>query len=290
MINNFVDLHDPSHWNLGHVQNQSLREEYQSVVSQISSSMNFMEVIGAVKANGLTPQEIKAVDIFMSHEALMLDYEGALCRKFIDKDGVTKYYVASSHYLWVGDRTRQLDCAHIEFLRGVVNPIGIKVGPTTVPEEMIKILDTLNPNKEIGKISLITRFGANKVETYLPKIIEAVQESGHIVVWVCDPMHGNTESSVNGLKTRHFDNILKELGECLRIHKNHQSKLNGVHFELTGDSVTECIGGSMQLESSDLPSNYQTYCDPRLNYEQSLDMSFMISKYFEKERSGFNTL
>jgi 3-deoxy-7-phosphoheptulonate synthase len=190
----------------------------------------------------------------------------------------------------VGDRTRQLDGAHLEFLRGIQNPIGIKVGPSMNPQELKDVLALVDPNHEPGRVTLITRYGVTKIDQYLPAHIQAVKESGHVVVWVCDPMHGNTEASSSGVKTRNFTNILGELSAAFRIHKSHSSLLNGVHFELTGDSVTECIGGSMELAHSDLAQNYQTYCDPRLNYEQSLDMAFLIARYYEKERQGTITL
>jgi 3-deoxy-7-phosphoheptulonate synthase len=243
-----------------------------------------MRTVGA--DNNSAPNALNSVDFFVSHEALLLDYESSLTRLLpcsTDKSQ-KKWYNTGSHFLWIGDRTRQPDGAHVDYMRGIVNPIGIKVGPTTVPHELVELLNTVNPDKEIGKVTLITRFGADKVEQYLPQHIEAVRASGHIPVWVCDPMHGNTKSASGNLKTRHFVDIIQELSQTFRVHKDNGSKLNGVHFELTGDSVTECIGGSMELKDADLSTNYQTHCDPRLNYEQSLDVAFLIAKYYENQR------
>ncbi|CAO3663566.1 unnamed protein product [Rhizopus stolonifer] len=238
-----------------------------------------MRTVGADNNTSLA-----SVDFFVSHEALLLDYEQSLTRWMSTPKGEKKWYNAGAHFLWIGDRTRQPENAHVEYMRGIENPVGIKVGPTTIPNDLINLLDVINPSKEIGKITLITRFGAANVEKYLPQHIEAVRQSGHIPVWVCDPMHGNTKTASANLKTRHFVDIIQELSQTFRVHKENKSKLNGVHFELTGDSVTECIGGSMDLTDKDLSSNYQTYCDPRLNYEQSLDVAFLIAKYYENER------
>ncbi|KAG1446216.1 hypothetical protein G6F46_011339 [Rhizopus delemar] len=277
----FADLHEPSKWNLSHVRSENVKREYQSIVSQLTDALDFMRTVGADnQSNALT-----SIDFFVSHEALLLDYEASLTRLMSSPGGEKKWYNAGSHFLWIGDRTRQPENAHVEYMRGIENPVGIKVGPSTVPKDLIHLLNMINPTKEIGKITLITRFGAANVEKYLPQHIEAVRQSGHIPVWVCDPMHGNTKTAASGnLKTRHFVDIIQELSQTFRVHKENDSKLNGVHFELTGDSVTECVGGSMDLTDKDLSSNYQTYCDPRLNYEQSLDVAFLIAKYYENER------
>ncbi|RCI04408.1 hypothetical protein CU098_009925 [Rhizopus stolonifer] len=275
----FADLHEPSQWNLSHVRSENVKREYQTIVSQLTDSLDFMRTVGADNNTSLA-----SVDFFVSHEALLLDYEQSLTRWMSTPKGEKKWYNAGAHFLWIGDRTRQPENAHVEYMRGIENPVGIKVGPTTVPDDLINLLNVINPSKEIGKITLITRFGAANVEKYLPQHIEAVRQSGHIPVWVCDPMHGNTKTASANLKTRHFVDIIQELSQTFRVHKENKSKLNGVHFELTGDSVTECIGGSMDLTDKDLSSNYQTYCDPRLNYEQSLDVAFLIAKYYENER------
>ncbi|KAI8646014.1 DAHP synthetase [Parasitella parasitica] len=279
----FADLHEPSKWNLSHVRSDNVKREYESIVTQLTDSLDFMGTIGA--DNG-SSNALQSVDFFVSHEALLLNYETCLTR-FLTSSTTKekKWYNTGAHFLWIGDRTRQPDGAHVEYMRGIENPIGIKVGPSTDPEQLVSLLNTVNPNKEIGKVTLITRFGADKVEKHLPQHIESVRKSGHLPVWVCDPMHGNTKTASDGaLKTRHFVDIIEELSQTFRVHKNCKSKLNGVHFELTGDSVTECIGGSMDLKDDDLSTNYQTYCDPRLNYEQSLDVAFLIAKYYENER------
>ncbi|KAI7899804.1 DAHP synthetase [Cokeromyces recurvatus] len=281
----FADLHQPSQWNLSHVRSDNVKREYETIVTQLSDSLDFMRTIGADKND--IPNALNSIDFFVSHESLLLDYEASLTRLLTSPSTKEKkWYNTGAHFLWIGDRTRQPDGAHVEYIRGIENPIGVKVGPTTVPEQLVDLLNTVNPNKEIGKVTLITRFGADKVEKFLPQHIEAVRKSGHIPVWVCDPMHGNTKTASGNLKTRHFVDIIQELSQTFRIHKECNSKLNGVHFELTGDSVTECIGGSMDLRDSDLPSNYQTHCDPRLNYEQSLDVAFLIAKYYENERKN----
>ncbi|CAO3646008.1 unnamed protein product [Cunninghamella blakesleeana] len=292
----FADLHKPSTWNLSHVESHDVRGEYQAIVNQLTDALDFMKTVGADSSSTTSQNALQKADFFVSHEALLLDFEASLTRLMAsqkrnnnsDQEDNKKYYNVGAHFLWIGDRTRQPDGAHVEYMRGIENPIGVKVGPTTKPEDLVILLNTLNPNKEIGKITLITRFGAGKVETYLPQHIEAVRQSGHIPVWVCDPMHGNTKSATGGIKTRHFVDIIQELSEAFRVHKECQSKLNGVHFELTGDSVTECIGGSMNLKDEDLSTNYQTHCDPRLNYEQALDVAFLIAKYYQRERTNSN--
>ncbi|CAG8576579.1 4544_t:CDS:2 [Paraglomus occultum] len=282
----FADLHHPSQWSLHHVRSETIRQEYSHIVDRVTDSLSFMHTIGAVSSPPLA-----SVDIFMSHEGLVLPYEECLTRKL--KDPVTdefKWYNVSAHFLWIGDRTRQLASAHVEYFKGIENPIGIKVGPSMKADELGQFLDVVNPKKEIGKVTLITRYGAKEVDKHLPGHIEAVKKSGHVVVWACDPMHGNTEKSLSGVKTRYFDSIIEELSRTIRIHKAHRSRMNGVHFELTGDRVTECIGGSMELADEDLSQNYKTYCDPRLNYEQSMDIAFLIARYYEKERKGLPSI
>ncbi|KAI8968247.1 DAHP synthetase [Mycotypha africana] len=283
----FADLHEPSKWNLSHVRSDNVKREYESIVHQLLDSLDFMKTVGADPSDRAS-SALNSVDFYVSHEALLLDYESSLTRLLPSPSTKEKkWYNTGAHFLWIGDRTRQPNGAHVEYMRGITNPIGIKVGPSTVPEQLVELLHTVNPDKEIGKVTLITRFGANKVESCLPQHIEAVRQAGHMPVWVCDPMHGNTKTAQNGqLKTRHFKDIIQELSQTFRIHKECSSQLNGVHCELTGDSVTECIGGSMDLTDKDLSTNYQTHCDPRLNYEQSLDVAFLIAKYYEKERKS----
>ncbi|KAI9289379.1 phospho-2-dehydro-3-deoxyheptonate aldolase [Umbelopsis sp. AD052] len=272
----FADLHKPQTWNLDHVRSGSTRQEYQAIVDRLTDAMDFMQTIGADSGRSLSE-----VDWYTSHEGLLLDYESSLTREHVvPSTGEKKYYNTGAHFLWIGDRTRQPEGGHVEYMKGIENPVGIKVGPTTNPDDLPIILDAINPTKDIGKVTLITRYGAGNVEKLLPAHIEAVRKSGHIVVWVCDPMHGNTKSATGGIKTRHFADIVEELTSSFKVHESVGSKLNGVHFELT-----ECVGGSMELKDSDLSTNYQTYCDPRLNYEQSLDVAFLIAQYYEKERS-----
>ncbi|RKP12171.1 DAHP synthetase [Piptocephalis cylindrospora] len=268
----FADLHHPFSWDLQHVRSSAIREEYQGMANRITDALQFMSTIGADQTGSTAhpmASALNTVDLFMSHEGLLLEYESALTRK--DQD---KWYNTSGHFLWIGDRTRALNEAHVEYFRGLENPIGVKCGPSMDPKDLGPLLDILDPNKEDGKVTLISRYGADKIDDYLPAHIQAVKASGHRVVWACDPMHGNTETSQSGLKTRQFDRIITELGKAFRIHKDHD----------------KCVGGSMELEDDDLRTNYQTHCDPRLNYEQSLDVAYLISGYYEKQRKGFQGL
>ncbi|KAF9403255.1 hypothetical protein BGX21_005856 [Mortierella sp. AD011] len=286
----FADLHHPSNWNLHHVKSATLRQEYQGIVDRLTDALDFMKTIGADPNQTGTPlSTLNTVDIFASHEGLLLEYEQALTRLMTDPADPSqrKYYNVGTHFIWIGDRTRQLDGAHVEYFRGIENPIGVKCGPSMKPEELVELLDILDADKQPGKVTLITRYGVDQVDKYLPGHIRAVQESGHVVVWACDPMHGNTKQSVSGVKTRHLIDITRELSQAIRIHKQLGSHLGGVHFELTGDRVTECVGGSMELLDAELLDRYETHCDPRLNYEQALDMAFLIAKYQEKQR-GFS--
>jgi 3-deoxy-7-phosphoheptulonate synthase len=260
----FADLHHPDgwnlnseYWNLEHVENKKVRERYREIVKSLLDALDFMKIIGVDHET----ESIKKVKLYMSHEGLLLDYEAALT-----KEHHSKFYNMGTHFLWIGDRTRQLDGAHVEYFRGIENPIGVKVGPSMSSEELKKLLDILDPNFEIGKITLITRYGASKIEQFLPVHIKAVQESKHVVVWCCDPMHGNTETTSSGLKTRNFDNIISEMSQAFEIHTKCGSRLGGVHCELTGEPVTETLGGSVSLKESDLNKNYQTFCDPRYSH------------------------
>ncbi|KAJ3107092.1 hypothetical protein HDU96_008016 [Phlyctochytrium bullatum] len=287
----FADLHHPDAWNLedwdlAHVRSPQIRLEYQTILDRLHDSLDFMRTIGG----NLDAAAVRNVDLFVSHEGLLLDYEEALTRPApVSAKGAAEgvpqsHYNLGTHFLWIGDRTRQIDGAHVEFFRGLANPIGVKVGPSMKADELKSLLDVLDPHFETGKVTLITRYGAGKIAEYLPGHIKAVQETNHKVVWCCDPMHGNTVT-VNGIKTRRYEDIVTELGQAFRIHDQQGSHLGGVHFELTGDRVTETIGGSMELGEVDLERNYQTFCDPRLNYEQSLDVAFSIAKYFQQGRS-----
>lgn len=301
-----ADLHNPLDWNLGHVADPVLAARYHKIVDSISESLRFMRTVGADTAG-----QLQTVDLYTSHEGLLLEYESAMTRQLrhpINKFSATAgtatetksshssddnedgesagHYNTSAHFLWVGDRTRQPDHAHIEYFRGIANPIGIKVGPTTATTDLVDLLDTVNPNKEIGKVTLITRYGESKVSDLLPTHIKAVRESGHIVVWQCDPMHGNTRSTATGIKTRSFGAVFNELEASLRIHRALGSVLGGVHLELTGDAVTECTGGSVGLEDEDLGKRYETFCDPRLNEKQALELAFLIAGDQRKGRAS----
>jgi 3-deoxy-7-phosphoheptulonate synthase len=221
---------------------------------------------------------LHSVDFYTSHEALVLPYEQALTRQ----DSLSgDWYDCSAHMLWIGDRTRQLGGAHVEFLRGVGNPIGLKVGPTTTPGELTALCERLNPERVAGRLTLITRLGRDHVGRVLPALIEAVREASHPVVWACDPMHGNTFSTDNGRKTRRFDDILEEVRQFFDVHRSLGSWPGGLHIELTGDNVTECLGGGLGLDESDLELNYTSMCDPRLNASQSLDLAFRVSEFLQ---------
>ena len=231
--------------------------------------------------NDSNVSQIYETEFFTSHEALLLDYEEALTR--IDSTS-GKWYDVSAHMLWVGDRTRQLEGAHIEFVKGIENPIGIKVGPTSDPEEIVKIIDQINPKNEPGKVTLICRMGADKIDSHLPSIIQKVHNEGKIVVWACDPMHGNTIKSKTGYKTRPVNNIFSEIQKFFAIHKTLGTYPGGIHLEMTGSDVTECMGGLQQITDEDLKNRYHTFCDPRLNASQSLEIAFLISEYLKDDK------
>ncbi|KAG8533167.1 Aromatic/aminoadipate aminotransferase 1 [Bacidia gigantensis] len=296
-----ADLHNPLDWELGHVKDQAIKAKYERIVESITESLRFMRTVGADS----TASALETVDLYTSHEALLLDYEQSLTRRLqfhpqtksqskIETqhtqpnghsavprhDDLKGWFNTSAHFLWIGDRTRQLDGAHIEYIRGIENPIGIKVGPTLQAAELVALLDAVNPTKSIGKVTLITRYGEKHVDLLLPGHIQAVRDSGHTVVWQCDPMHGNTLSTPSGIKTRHFSSILDEVRSALRIHKEQGSFLGGVHLELTGEAVTECVGGSEGLTEDDLNLNYTTYCDPRLNEKQALELAFLVAGHY----------
>lgn len=334
----YADLHRPAAWSFAHVRSPELQSKYEQIIERLEDSLSFMRTVGAshhhhqALHSGGQQDSLNTVDIWTSHEALMLEYEEALTRSdepeqahrtrnlqpklsnpsiqppsskpltkekpkpMIEiKPPTTKWcpkpnhYDLSAHFLWVGDRTRQIDHAHLEFLRGISNPIGIKLGPDLVIKEFMEILDLVNPSYEQGKIVLICRFGVHQIQSLLPEIIKAVLHSAHRhSIFVCDPMHGNTKNveGLPGVKTRYTEDIINEIRMSFKIHHEHGSRLGGVHLEMTGEldeegySVTECLGGSMGLEPENLGLNYATYCDPRLNYEQSLDIAFMIANEF----------
>lgn len=267
----FANLQHPHQWDLRFIEHSKQADEYHAILHSISNAMNFLNSI-----DGLGNNNMNNVDFFTSHEALHIHYEQALTRQL--RDG--HWYDLSTHLPWIGMRTATLDSAHLEFLRGVQNPIGIKVGPNATAQWLTDVLHRLNPHREAGRILLISRMGAKHIDTYLPPLITAVKATNIPVTWSCDPMHGNTESTLDGIKTRHFDTILLELQRAVLIHRKMASYLGGVHFELTGENVTECIGGARGLAAHDLKHAYQSLVDPRLNYEQSLEMAIQLSRQF----------
>ncbi len=274
----FADLNKVHMWNQEFIAQSPQGKRYEEIANSIDDALTFMKAVGITSDN---TSALKLAEFFTSHEALLLGYEHALTRQ----DSLTeKWYNCSAHFLWIGDRTRQLDGAHVEFLSGVDNPIGIKVGPTIIKEELISLCEKLNPENEWGRLTLIIRMGADTVRSKLPPLIKAIQENGKKVLWVCDPMHGNTYKTENGYKTRHFDTILEELEHFFAIHRAERTIPGGVHFELTGDNVTECLGGAREISASDLNSRYETACDPRLNNEQSLELAFLVTDLLRNGR------
>jgi 3-deoxy-7-phosphoheptulonate synthase len=272
----FADLHHPEYWDLGFVKHAPLKDAYQRIVQSIGDSLDFFEGI-----SGRRVHEATLVDFFASHEGLHLLYEQAQTRYIPRQD---RWYNLSTHMPWIGMRTAKLDGAHVEFFRGISNPMGIKIGPAMDAAWLQGLITALNPQNQPGRLTLIHRFGVKDIESALPKMIEAVRQSGQTVLWVCDPMHGNTETSTAGLKTRRFENILKEVDLAFRIHAEHGSRLGGVHVELTGDDVTECTGGARGLTDADLQRAYRSTVDPRLNHEQALELAMLIAERSQSRR------
>ncbi len=265
----FADIHHPENWELDFVTQSSRSEDYHQIVRGIGDSLRFIDVIG-----GVTRADLSRVDFYTSHEALLLPYEESLTRQGIRGDG---WYNLGTHYPWIGDRTRDVDGAHVEYFRGIKNPIGLKIGPSCDPDNLKQLLDTLNPNRELGRMTLICRFGASRIGECLPQLIETVKAAGHPVLWTIDPMHGNTITTDEGIKTRHFDQILTEVRESFAIHAAAGTIVGGIHLELTGNNVTECIGGAGGLSPTDLARAYESNVDPRLNYEQAMEIAFLIA-------------
>lgn len=272
----FADLHHPEYWELGFVQRSPLAAEYTRMVESIGESLRFMETL-----TGSPITAMQRVDFFASHEGLVLPYEQAQTRRVPRREG---YYDLSTHLPWIGNRTRELDGAHIEFFRGVQNPLAVKLGPPITSDEALALCDRLNPRNEPGRLTFILRFGVAGIESALPPIVHALLRAGRTVVWCCDPMHGNTETTAGGLKTRRFEKILAELEICARILQDAGAPLGGVHFELTGDNVTECIGGASGVTEADLASAYRSQVDPRLNYEQALEMALLLARILARQR------
>ncbi|MFZ4603896.1 MAG: class II 3-deoxy-7-phosphoheptulonate synthase [Caulobacterales bacterium] len=268
----YADLHNVHRWTLGFVEGSPQGERYRKLADRISESLDFMAACGVTPET--TPQ-MRMVDMYTSHEALLLGYEEAMTR--IDST-TGDWYDTSAHMIWIGDRTRQLDGAHVEFCRGVKNPIGLKCGPTLEPDDLIRLIDRLNPDDEPGRLTLIARFGAEKAAAGLPKLVRAVQREGRSVVWSCDPMHGNTQKTGSGFKTRPFDRILAEVRTFMEVLPTEGAYPGGVHVEMTGQNVTECLGGATEITEAALSSRYHTHCDPRLNGEQALDLAFLVSE------------
>ena len=266
----FADLHHPEYWDLDFVHHSPRAVDYQRIVQSIGESLRFMETLA-----GASVGSINRVDFFTSHDALHLPYEQALTREVPRRDG---WYNLSTHYPWLGLRTAQVDGAHVEYMRGIRNPISVKVGPDAGVAELIELLDVLDPDDEPGRMTLTSRMGVGHVGESLPPLVDAVQASGRTVLWSSDPMHGNTGVTSNGFKTRSFDDILSELEQTFAIHHDRGSRLGGVHFELTGDDVTECVGGARGLAEEHLGRAYRSHVDPRLNYEQALEMAMLVAE------------
>ena len=274
----YADLRKVHQWTLGFVADSPQGERYQGLADRIQEALAFMEACGI---NSTAVPSMRETNFYTSHEALLLNYEDALTRM----DSTTGlWYACAAHFLWIGERTRQLDHAHVEFLRGVDNPIGFKAGPTIDPDDIFRMIETLNPDNEAGRITIITRMGAEKLQDHLPTLIRAVEREGKAVVWSCDPMHANTEKSSSGYKTRRFDNVLGEVKSFFDVHRSEGTHAGGVHFEMTGQDVTECVGGAQAITEASLGDRYHTHCDPRLNASQALELAFLMAEMLKQDR------
>lgn len=274
----YANLEEVHRWNLEFVSSGEQAKKYAQLADRIDEAMTFMA------ACGLTPDaapQLRETDFYTSHEALLLGYEEAMTR--IDSTS-GDWYDTSAHMLWIGDRTRQLDSGHVEFMRGIANPIGLKTGPSQTPDELLKVIDVLNPNNDPGRLVLISRMGHDKVEELLPNLVRAVSREGRNVVWTCDPMHGNTIKAQSGYKTRPFDQILQEVRGFFAVHEAEGTHAGGVHIELTGQNVTECTGGAQAITDEGLSDRYHTHCDPRLNASQSLELAFLVGEHLKAKR------
>ena len=277
----FADLHHPEYWDIDFFSQSPQAREYHKIVESIGNSVQFMETI-----TGTNVDELSRVEFFTSHEALHLPFEQARTRQVPRRKW---WYNLNTHFPWIGNRTRSPDGAHVEYCRGIGNPLGVKIGPSISAEELLELTEILDPDNMPGRLTLIHRFGADKIDTYLPPLIEAIRSAGRVVLWCCDPMHGNTVETQHGVKTRSFDDILDELEHALEIHQNSGSILGGVHCELTGEHVTECIGGARKLSDADLSKAYKSQVDPRLNYEQALEMALRIARRMRVNSRGPST-
>ena len=276
----YADLHNVHRWNLGFVNDSPQGARYRELSTKISEAIDFM---GAVGVNSNSFPAMHQVDVFTSHEALLLGFEEAMTR--IDST-TGDWYDVSAHLLWIGERTRQLDGAHIEYMRGIKNPIGIKVGPTLEPEDLLKLIDVLSPKNEAGRLTLYGRFGSDKIADRLPRLMAATKAEGLNVVWATDPMHGNTLKASNGYKTRPFDRVLSEVRSFIEVANAEGVHPGGVHLEMTGQNVTECIGGARAVSEGDLGDRYHTHCDPRLNADQALELAFLVAEKLKSSRDA----
>jgi 3-deoxy-7-phosphoheptulonate synthase len=274
----YADLHRVHSWNQGFLEKSPAGAAYRELADRLTETLDFMSACGLTSET--TPQ-IRETEFYTSHEALLLPYEQAMTR--IDSTS-GDWYDCSAHMVWIGERTRQLDGAHVEFMRGIKNPIGLKVGPSASPDDLLRLIDALNPANEPGRLTLITRMGAGKPAEKLPALVRAVQREGRAVVWCCDPMHGNTHTSSTGYKTRSFDRILAEVREFFGVHAAEGTYAGGVHFEMTGQDVTECIGGAQAITEEGLRDRYHTHCDPRLNASQALELAFLLADALKRKR------
>jgi 3-deoxy-7-phosphoheptulonate synthase len=274
----YADLHQVHRWNLDFVARSPLAARYQDLAGRIDETLGFMAACGIGSGN---TAQIRETEFYTSHEALLLPYEQALTR--VDSTS-GDWYGCSAHFLWVGDRTRQIDHAHVEYLRGIRNPIGLKVGPTTQADDLLRLIDTLSPDGEPGRLTLISRMGAEKIRSHLPPILRTVRREGRVVTWLCDPMHGNTISTSKNIKTRSFEAILAEVRGFFDVFAEEGVRPGGVHVEMTGQHVTECVGGAHRLDETNLSERYETFCDPRLNAEQSLELAFLVAAELKTRR------
>ena len=274
----YADLHKVHQWTLGFMADAATADKYSRFADRIQETLEFMEACGLT---GETVPQIRETEFYTSHEALLLPYEEAMTRN----DSTTgQWYGCSAHMLWLGERTRQPDHAHVEFMRGIQNPVGVKIGPKTTPDELMALCDALNPQNEAGRLTLISRMGAERVTEHLPTLLRAVTREGRKVVWTCDPMHANTVKSSTGYKTRRFDSVLAEVRSFFAVHRAEGTHPGGVHFEMTGQDVTECVGGTQAVSEASLGDRYHTHCDPRLNASQALELAFLIAEALKDER------
>ena len=277
-----ASLENVNRWALDFMKDKPIEASYETLAREVTRTLEIMRALGINEQNA---QALVTTEFFTSHEALLLGYEQAMTRRD-EVMGSGRYYATSAHMIWIGDRTRQPDHAHVEFCRGVENPIGLKCGPSVEPDGLLRLIEILDPKNEAGRLTLICRFGSDKVESHLPKLIRAVEKAGRNVIWSCDPMHGNTITATTGHKTRPFQRVKEEVERFFAIHRVEGTHAGGVHLEMTGQNVTECTGGAVAIVDSDLSKSYETLCDPRLNAEQSLELSFLIAERLKLERDS----